>query len=628
MDLKRFFLGLSAAVLVASCSSDDAVPVTTPSTGTGQLTIRTSLAQGQSQSSRVSMAEQGESNPSLKVNWVAADQLVVGHSGATAPATFAIGTISTDGHDAEFTGSFATAPTQTVDVYAVNQLAAAPVSGTTVQLDLSAQSGRLADLGAYDLLMGQGTYDPTNASSLFVSMKHQVAFIRGTVVLPFTPTAATSALTLKGDNLYTGQNFSLTDGTHTSATTSTIAISDAQVSGNQLTFYAAVLPQTLHNLRIDVTSPSGVAYNDLLVTESFSVEAGKLYTVTRSNETLEDVSLWTNNQAWSKVYDVANYKIASIERIPAEGSDWLSVTSDGTKVTVSATANTQGAPRQAKLIFSNGSQKTTIDITQIEETDFAGNWDMVAFKKFETVGSSALVNYDSKWSGAGTAPSDGRTDLKIVDGVDYRNKTDIQISNVTGKTVTAYECLTYKQQNATNNLRLRGLFENMTNEALSKVDYTGKTATMSIFFDTKTGSTPAQRLYTGQYAGQYVALMPELSTGINSGWSFQYATIGGAQYAWYVGKVSVSGHTTTVRWSANTSTMQKLKTSTSTPTLNICGLQVMRYIASTINANNMVRQKAGGYPQQAAYAVTYQGDIVMTRTVDSNKDITIGGGSQ
>ena len=49
---------------------------------------------------------------------------------------------------------------------------------------------------------------------------------------------------------------------------------------------------------------------------------------------------------------------------------------------------------------------------------------------------------------------------------------------------------------------------------------------MGIFIDTHT-STKAQRLYTGQYAGEYAALMPELSTKINGGWSFQYATIGG-----------------------------------------------------------------------------------------------------
>ena len=312
----------------------------------------------------------------------------------------------------------------------------------------------------------------------------------------------------------------------------------------------------------------------------------------------------------------------------AEGSDWLSVTSDGTQVIVSATANTTGAPRQAKLIFGNGSQKTTIDLTQIEETDFAGVWDMTAFKTFYTKGSASTTNYDSKWSAAGTTPSDGRTDLKIVDGVNYNNKTELNLVNKTGKTVTAYESLNQNSQKATNNVSITGLFENLKTEALTKVDHSAKQATVGIFIDTHT-STKAQRLYTGQYAGEYAALMPELSTKINGGWSFQYATIGGVQYTWYVGTVSVVGHTTTVRWNANTSKMSMLRTSTSAPKLYICGLQVMRYYNNSISSTSMIRQKPGGYSASnfAAYAVTYQGDIVIKRTASGYKDVEIGGGN-
>ena len=121
--------------------------------------------------------------------------------------------------------------------------------------------------------------------------------------------------------------------------------------------------------------------------------------------------------------------------------------------------------------------------------------------------------------------------------------------------------------------------------------------------------------------------MPELSTKVNSGWSFQYATIGGCQYAWYIGKVSVAGHTTTVRWEANTSGMQRLKTQASNPSFYICGLQVMRYYNNSINKDTMIRQKAGGYSSSnfGAYAVTYQGDIQMRRTADGYKEVVIGG---
>ena len=253
---------------------------------------------------------------------------------------------------------------------------------------------------------------------------------------------------------------------------------------------------------------------------------------------------------------------------------------------------------------------------------------MTAFKTFYTKGSASTTNYDSKWSAAGTTPSDNRTDLKIVDGVNYNNKTELNLVNKTGKTVTAYESLNQKSQKATNNVSITGLFENLKTEALTKVDLSAKQATVGIFIDTHT-STKAQRLYTGQYAGEYAALMPELSTKINGGWSFQYATIGGVQYTWYVGTVSVVGHTTTVRWNANTSKMHKLKTSDKTPSLYICGLQVMRYYNNSIASTSMIRQKPGGYSASnfAAYAVTYQGDIVIKRTASGYKDVEIGGGN-
>lgn len=627
MEIRKILWGVAVTALLAACSSaDDAEGDITPS-NTGKITVRTALPA--TPDSRVSFTEQGGSAAGLKVSWQSADELTVVRQGA-ASATFTAGAISADGHSAEFSGTFEPAATAPVTVGAVASSPAIIVSDAVAVASLAEQAGTLADLSRYDLITGSAQFDPAAGNTINMAMKHQMAFIKGTVTLPFTPDATGWALTLKGDNLTNQVSCSLLDGTLTASAEGDITLSAAPVEGNVLTFYAAVAPGTLKNLRADVADPNGQVYADLLITENFTVEAGKLYTVSRNNETLEDVTLWVNDQAWSKVYDVKNYKISTIERIPAEGTDWLTVTSDGTKVTVSATANTTGAPRQGQIVFGNGSQTTTVDITQIEETDFAGNWDMVAFKLFSTTGSYTTGNHDATWAGAGTMPSDRRTDLRIVDGVDYGNKTELNLVNKTGKTATAYECLTYKQQTATNNILMTGLFENMTTEALSKVDYTNRSATVGIFIDTNANTTKPQRLYTGRYAGEYAALMPELSTKINSGWAFQYATIGGVQYTWYIGKVSVAGHTTAVRWSANTGGMQMLKTSGSTPSLYICGLQVMRYYAPVINATNLIRQKAGGFSANnfAAYAVTYQGDIVMTRTASGYKEVVIGGGSK
>ena len=625
MELRRLFFGVAIAALLAGCSSTEEDPSVTPGAVNGKLTITAGI--DGAASTRLSFTEQGE-KPSIKVAWQNTDQLLVDYAANPEEmAAFSIGKISADGHEAEFTGSFQTPPTTKTAVGVAVKSPAMEVNGAIIKVDLSEQAGTIDELSKYDLVTGSCEYDPAVANgAMQVRLRHEMTFVKGTVVLPFTPTTSTYALTLKADNMANKYSYRCADGSSSDAEKGSVKLTSARVDGNKLTFYAALTPGEKHNLRADVVSPTGQAYNDLLIASSVTLEAGKLYTVTRNNETLSDVSLWTGDAAWSKTYDAPGYKITTIERIPAEGSDWLSVTSDGTKVTVSATANTTGAPRQAKLVFGNGSQKTTIDLTQIDEADFAGTWDMTAFKVFTTMGTVATTNYDSKWGAVGSQPSDGRTDLKIVDGVDYKNHQQLTLSNAPGKTVTAYECLGATQLTATNNISMTGLFANLKTEALSRVDHAAKSATVGIFIDTHT-STKAQRLYTGQYAGQYVALMPELSTRINSGWSFQYATIGGCQYTWYIGKVGVVGHTTTVRWEANTGGMQRLKTSGSNPSLYICGLQVMRYYNNSISSTSLVRQKPGGYSASnfGAYAITYQGDIQMRRTADGYKEIVIGG---
>ena len=317
MELKKIFGGIALAALVAACSSDDIAPMTPDTPQTGKLTIRTSLP-----STRVGLSEQGEAtNPGLKVQWKADDKLAVNCYQQNSVSTFTAGTISSDGHNAEFTGTLASTPTEKTTLFAVNQIAAAPIADATAKLDLTTQTGKIEDLGNYDLLSAKGEYVPTNNGKIDLSMKHNVGFIRGTIILPFTPTTETYAVKLKADGLATGVWFSLKDGSESNQSTGDINISAAKVDGNKLTFYAAVLPQTLKNMRADIVGPSAEAYNDLFITDNFQVEAGKLYTVTRSNEKLADVSLWTDNKAWSKTNDVAKYKITTIERIPAEGSD-------------------------------------------------------------------------------------------------------------------------------------------------------------------------------------------------------------------------------------------------------------------------------------------------------------------
>ena len=148
---------------------------------------------------------------------------------------------------------------------------------------------------------------------------------------------------------------------------------------------------------------------------------------------------------------------------------------------------------------------------------------------------------------------------------------------------------------------------------------------MYFFIDTNQSDSKNQRLYTGTYAGQYANLMPELYNMTHpKRWDFQYSWTGGSGYWWYRGDVTVMGHTTKVSWYANSAKgFQNLNNK-----LRVMGLQVMRYTGPIPSANYFIREPESlGSPQSnwGAYAITYQGDIVMKRTADGYREITIGG---
>lgn len=382
--------------------------------------------------------------------------------------------------------------------------------------------------------------------------------------------------------------------------------------------------------KISVSYVKGGAYT--INTPLQAVAAGEMKTVespdaapdkwTSDFETPSDMTVWTGDEAWQRVFKTPGYTISSVSLEPAEGSDWLSVKSDGTSVTVSATANTTGAPRQAAITFTNGTNQAMVNVTQIDDSDLAGTWDMTAFKVFYGSGDAASSTYDSQWSYTSTTPPTSSSEMKLHDGQDYGNSTEVNISLQEGTTATACDGLINKSTAAThtNNLQFKGLYENLTSQAWSNIDYDNGSATVGLFFDFRQ-SASAQRLYTGTFAGQYAAFFPELINKNNGQWAFSFATIGGAQMYWYMGKISVVGHTTTIKWEANSSTRQNLSTSTA---YNVAGLQVLRYTTKALGANSLIRQGAKS-SDNAAYAITYQGDMQMRRTAEGYKEITIGG---
>lgn len=607
----------------AACSSDDAAQSQSTDTE-DQVTINATISDVGA--TRVSFSTVVDEPDVIKTTWQNSDALLVYASSETASGKLHPKTISGSDYKATFAGKMTPTLTGSTTLNAYLRNDSSQVDGDNVIFKWGEQTGLINDLGKYDIITGQGAFTDL-ATPVDMPFTHQMAFFKAVITLPQKFTATTADVTLVGDDLYNTITWNTRSGSFGEGSVGEVHIASASVADDELTLYAALLPGTLTNLRATVTV-DGTTYNDLLITESSTLEAGKLTTSNTSNVKLDNITLWTTDAAWSYTYDVANYKIASVTKYPEEGSDWLTVTADAKGVTVSATANTTGAPRQCKLTFSNGSQETTVDLTQIETTDFAGDWDMTSFKVFNSTGSTSLNTYDPEWKYTSTTPPTDGNEMKIYDGYDYGNKQQLHIENHTGTTATAFEGLGSGGLTATNNLLMTGLYENLKVEMLSVVNHNSRGAWMSIFIDTYTGVTKAQRIYTGNYAGQYMALMPELRANNMGAWGFSYATIGGGQRFWWCCKVSVVGHTTTIKWLANSKDgRNKLKTSKSTPTLEVWGLQVLRYKSSTIDYLNLIRQGTTT-STNAAYAITYQGDMVMTRTADGYKEIEIGGGSK
>lgn len=620
MEIRRLLSLAAAATLVAACSTDD---TQTPTAPAGGVTISCQLP-----ATRVALAEGATPQAGLTAMWQQTDRLAVFCDGT--PTTLAASNVS--GHRADFTGALTPAPAQGATLHAI--VMPEGEDYTAGAIDHSQQTGLIADLGRYDLLTGTATY---TGPDITMNIAHRVAILRATIDLPAATDATEAMVTLYGTGVSASATYDGATGTLTPAD-GMVTIDQATVSGRQVTFYAALMAGTLTDIRADVVVGDDV-YADLLVAPEATLQAGQLYTVGRTLQQPEDLTVWTTDAAWSHTYDISNYRLATVERAPAEESDWLTVTSDGNSVTVSATANTTGAPRQASITFGNGAGQTTVDVTQIEQTDFAGDWMMTCFKKFTSTGSATCGTTDATWASASTTPPNPTYDMTVYDGLDYQNEQELSIEYRAGTTVpNAYQGLGQALLSGRQaNMRMEGLYENLTTELLGQVDHAARKATVDMLINSQ--STATQQLATGCYAGQWAALMPEFykstaqtitSWGSNSTnyWDFHFATLGGYNYFWYTGQVSVAGHTTTVAWRANNTDHQLLKTSTAVPALTVAGLQVMRYTEDSMNASHMIRQKTQHkYSKQydAAWAVTYQGDVVMRRTASGYKEITVAG---
>jgi len=613
--MKKHLFLTAAALLLAACSAD--VAKEEPQAGSGTFTATARLNTGADDDTKLEYTSDGAKYESFDIVWSSSDLLYCYDAStgmfleeAANPAIY-----SDDQTKADWT--FSSIAKGTTFYAYINDsgsltqtsFARSATTANTFSLDLSSQDGTAANVNHYNLLRAKGT---ATGGPIDLNFKHLTSIIKLNLVLPETFSAASAVtVTLSGTGLINNITELNYDGTAATYETGDIVAADIAPANNTVTAYLAVWPCKATDIKATVSSGTLTHSFDL---GSKKIKSGYVYTAGYDAEVRNITKTVTDDADADNFYTTAT---------ATSSADWLSF--DDNKV--SWAENTSGAPRQAVLTFSNGS---TYSVTQMEEKDFAGDWTLVTYKLFTaTTGSSDRVTPDTRWGYTSSTPPTSVTYGAVVDGEDYGNATPLTISYKSGKTVSAADGFSNAVASHTNNLLVKGLYENLKVEAWAEVDYEEQEATIGLFIDTSSDNK-AQLLTTGIFAGNYATLMPELktkgSTYSNYTWRLYFARIGSSSnYFWYMGSVTVEGDTTTVRWAANDDeSRQNLYTSTG---YDIWGLQVFRYTGTAINATNLIRQGTSS-TSNAAYAVTYQGDIVMTKTGGSTQTIDAGGDAQ
>lgn len=283
-----------------------------------------------------------------------------------------------------------------------------------------------------------------------------------------------------------------------------------------------------------------------------AIVAGKVYTVERTIAlSPKPVTMWANDDAAT-----ADFKYSGGEEVT---NDWLSC-KDGK---VSWTANTTGAPRNAKLSFKNGA---SFELTQLSAADFKGNYSLWS-KRFAT-GTSPYPASDNT-AAVETAG--------IVFGEPLKGET---LQDVDGKTYT-------------NQIGVKGLYYDGIMDATVAIDYEAMSARVGMFLDAR--STAGQLHNSGKLADYpYVCFLPGMGTTTSKSlwaapWNFvqpDLSTTDANDYTWLW--FTVGSDFKTLNYTPNTSAgLQSLNTDAKTSANAICAITVAVSKSADISAANV-----------------------------------------
>lgn len=549
---------------------------------------------------------------------------------------------------ATFTGTPETPIGEGDPITAVAKSAGMTVTDATVSLNLNNQTGSLANAGDHTLMYASGTYSASGVSLMF---EHKTAIVKFVLSLPEAETADkigafylfTVANRATAEDLG-GEQFTYYNKVDIDALTGDVTngksgsgwinwTTQADVTDHKATIYLSVPAVNLQNAALQCTPNSDSQkryFWNIAGSSALTIAAGKAYTITRTQTQFAPSAagrtFFFNDEA--QVYNFGLPQGAIVTSAISTG-DWLSKETDGSgNLQVRMTANTTGSPREATITFKVFGAFCKYSVTQAELTDFAGDWNLNA-KEFLYDATPSITTensryYDGGWAGHGTT-----TNAKVIPvTISYLSSATPQVSRETEKTTP----LVKANDTRTNNFSIAGIYRNLILKSSLDINYTDHTASYGLFLDMNAASI--QTISGGAYDGEYALFAPELyyygNTGgnakFNTKWEFGAGSLGSPNSVWWMGTISVSGSTTTIKFGYNT---DYLTTGTSYM-LQIAGIQVDRFYSSSPSAATLIRTKTGSgsnantntfgygaaYPQilQANYNNTNSNGLQLVKT--------------
>jgi hypothetical protein len=483
--------------------------------------------------------------------------------------------LSDDNKTAKFTVTNVAIPAGAVKIFSYIDFNGSPVSFTdTLNVNDLGTQASLSEAQRHHVLMGTvnvADLKTTDSGEMTTNIKYvyKTSLLRFNLTLPVRPSAddkTVITISNKNGTIHNYVDFAQSGAVAATSKKGDIVIypSEVDTNTNVATAMACVWAEdNFKDTRVSALIDGNTYSVDLNLAKE-TLEAGKVYDVTRTLVKVVAPSIWTPDAAGS--IDFADGGTQTVTK------DWLSYA--GGKV--SWTENTTGAPRSEMLTFSNGASYT---VMQIGPADFKGNWDFTS-KLFCKDGFAAAGDKQTLSNVVFGAPLKGE---KLPDGTGTEH---------------------------TNNIGVTGLYHaGLVVDASVDIDYAAKTVKFGMFMDARTAqldATPVNATYP------YIAFLPEMcgtyasESSWAAPWYFTAPDLGNPDYEWIW--FNVSSDFNTLKYSA--AAAQSLQTSNPEKYgPYIIGITVQAFSSADVTLANSQSAAVGAYTNVIYQFNTNNGNI-------------------